>query len=411
MQNLASTHPWLILAAGALVQIFTGIPSAWAIFRGPVMQGYSLDAGACETIFSWLLGAYGLGCLAGGLLQDKQGPRRAALLGTGLIGLGFAWAGAAPAGAPALLAGGFSLPVGLGCACLTPAVLTCAQKWNAHRRGLATGVIGGAMGASGLVLTALVEFFCRRWGIRVCFWVLGGILTLVCGAGSLLLCEPPPPAQRPQDQGRADPRPPEAGPGQMVRTRAFWVLFACAGLATPAVQLFGPILPDLAAQRGLPESAPALAVTLGSLGSAAGRLLMPALSDRTGRRSTDLALFAGLGVFSLLFWKLGGWWMVPLYCGLCLCYAGQAALLPALCSDRFGLAHAGVNYGCCALGMSLGSLGFPLLARRLDPAAGRHWIALAAAAAGFGALLTLPGAPKGPRHRESRSCGRGPGKS
>ena len=34
-------------------------------------------------------------------------------------------------------------------------VMSCAQKWYADNKGLATGVIGGAVGLSGAALTAL----------------------------------------------------------------------------------------------------------------------------------------------------------------------------------------------------------------------------------------------------------------
>ena len=63
------------------------------------------------------------------------------------------------------------------------------------------------------------------------------------------------------------------------------------------------------------------------------------------------------------------------------------ALLPAFASDRYGSRWAGVNYGLLALGMSAGSLAFPQLARRLQGQAAPHWIAAAAAAAGFVCLL------------------------
>jgi hypothetical protein len=64
-------------------------------------------------------------------------------------------------------------------------------------------------------------------------------------------------------------------------------------------------------------------------------------------------------------------------------YSGQAALLPAFAADRFGTKNAGINYGLLALGMSAGSLIFPPLARLLQGESAPHWIAAAAAVAGF----------------------------
>ena len=74
-----------------------------------------------------------------------------------LLAAGFCGAGFIPGENPWFFYGVFSVPVGLGCAFLYPSVMSCAQKWYADRKGLATGVIGGAVGASGAVLTRPIE--------------------------------------------------------------------------------------------------------------------------------------------------------------------------------------------------------------------------------------------------------------
>ena len=60
---------------------------------------------------------------------------------------------------------------------------------------------------------------------------------------------------------------------------------------------------------------------------------------------------------------------------------GGAAVQPALNTDLFGLAHAGVNYGLIALGMSAGSLLSYAGSQLLDLPA-RHMLAVASAVAG-----------------------------
>ena len=37
-QQFAAKHPWTILAAGAAIQILTGLPAAWGVFQQPVMD-------------------------------------------------------------------------------------------------------------------------------------------------------------------------------------------------------------------------------------------------------------------------------------------------------------------------------------------------------------------------------------
>ncbi|MEF9970600.1 MAG: MFS transporter, partial [Ruthenibacterium sp.] len=120
-----------------------------------------------------------------------------------------------------------------------------------------------------------------------------------------------------------------------------------------------------------------------------GRLSMPWLSDKIGRRATDLWLFAALFALSFVFWNAENWLFLLTYSALTFCYSGEAAVLPAAVTDLFGMAHTGVHYGFVALGMSVGSLGFPLLANYFQNTAARHVLAMAAAAAGFVCIWLL----------------------
>ena len=120
-----------------------------------------------------------------------------------------------------------------------------------------------------------------------------------------------------------------------------------------------------------------------------GRLAAQELSDKIGRRPTDLILFgASLGL-SAAFLFAQGWAVVAVYASLTFCYSALAAVLPALSTDLFGLPHAGVNYGFLALGQSVGSLAFPFAANLWGLETGRHWLAMGGAAAGFAAIWAL----------------------
>ena len=149
------------------------------------------------------------------------------------------------------------------------------------------------------------------------------------------------------------------------------------------------------------KSADTVGAVLGSVGSAAGRLLMPMLSDKIGRRPTDLLLFAVSLGLSAGFAFAQGWWVIACYAGLTFCYSGLAAVLPALSTDLFGLPHAGVNYGFLALGQSVGSLAFPFAANLWGLEAGRHWLAVGGAAAGFAAMWILKPAGQTPRRQDT----------
>ena len=401
-QQFAAKHPWTILAAGAAIQVLTGIPAAWGVFQQPVMEEYGLSEQGAVYAFGILIAAFGVGCVLGGFLQDSRGPRCAALWGTALLCGGFFAAAMLPGGSAGSFFLAFSIPAGLGTAFLYPSIQSCAQKWYAGRKGLATGVIGGAVGLSGAFLTVFVRTAVRGFGIvqgiRGAFWALGAVTLPICLVGSLLLQDPP---QDTEKQQKNDRNAIDLSPWQMLRTRQYWLCAGAVCFSTPAVLLFSPIILKLGMERGLDENAALWSVVLGSVGSAAGRLLMPMLSDRIGRRPTDMLLFAVSLGLSAGFAFAQGWWVVACYAGLTFCYSGLAAVLPALSTDLFGFPHAGVNYGFLALGQSVGSLAFPAAANLWGLEAGRHWLAVGGAAAGFAAMWALKSAGQQPRRQDT----------
>ena len=391
-QQFAAKHPWTILAAGAAIQVLTGLPAAWGVFQQPVMEEYGLSEQGAGYAFGILIAAFGVGCVLGGFLQDRHGPRCAGLWGTALLCGGFFAAGLLPPGSAEAFFLAFSIPAGLGTAFLYPSIQSCAQKWYDDRKGLATGVIGGAVGLSGAFLTVFVRTAVRGFwvvqGIRGAFWALGAVTLPVCLVGSLLLQDPPQTGQtqKPQENGKNTI---DLAPQQMLRTKQYWLCAGAVCFSTPAVLLFSPIILKLGMERGLEEQAALWSVVLGSVGSAAGRLLMPLLSDRIGRRPTDMLLFAVSAGLSAGFAFAQGWGVVACYAGLTFCYSALAAVLPALSTDLFGFPHAGVNYGFLALGQSVGSLAFPFAANFFGLEVGRHWMAVAAAGAGFACIRAL----------------------
>ena len=409
-QQFAAKHPWTILAAGAAIQVLTGLPAAWGVFQQPVMEEYGLSEQGAGYAFGILIAAFGVGCVLGGFLQDRHGPRCAGLWGTALLCGGFFAAGLLPPGSAEAFFLAFSIPAGLGTAFLYPSIQSCAQKWYADRKGLATGVIGGAVGLSGAFLTVFVRTAVRGFwvvqGIRGAFWALGAVTLPVCLVGSLLLQDPPQTGQtqKPQENGKNTI---DLAPRQMLRTKQYWLCAGAVCFSTPAVLLFSPIILKLGMERGLEEQAALWSVVLGSVGSAAGRLLMPLLSDRIGRRPTDMLLFAVSAGLSAGFAFAQGWGVVACYAGLTFCYSALAAVLPSLSTDLFGFPHAGVNYGFLALGQSVGSLAFPFAANFFGLEVGRHWMAIAAAGAGFACIRALrpvePSAGRGQRGMD-RTC-------
>ena len=252
----------------------------------------------------------GWGCAAGGLLQDRRGPRRAGLWGTALLagrlpGGGFGAAGqrgAVPAGVQPARGAGQRVS-GPGSAGLRAEMVPGPQGLGHRRDRGGHGAFGGVFlrcssgawadaGASAPVL--------RRWGCSCCWSAAAG--RFFCRT------RPPPTGRRPPAQG-LDCR-------QMLRTRQYKLCVAAVALSAPPVLLFSPEILAIAADRGLPEPAAPFCVVLGSAASAAGRLLCPAVSDMFGPQTGAVRRLSGFGR------RVGG---------VCLCRRLVGAGLPMRC--------------------------------------------------------------------------------
>ena len=63
MQAFLKQHRWVILAAGAAIQVLTGVPAAWGVFQRGVCEGYSLSQENAAMIFSLTICFFGIGCI------------------------------------------------------------------------------------------------------------------------------------------------------------------------------------------------------------------------------------------------------------------------------------------------------------------------------------------------------------
>ena len=58
MQRMQKTRPWAILAAGAAIQVLTGLPAAWGVFQKPVMEEYGLSEQGAGYAFALAVATY-----------------------------------------------------------------------------------------------------------------------------------------------------------------------------------------------------------------------------------------------------------------------------------------------------------------------------------------------------------------
>jgi len=164
-------------AAAALLQvdgtlITVALPS--------VARGLDISSASTSIVLSTYFAAYALALWPGGVLVDRLGARRVALLGLGLFALG-AVAGAVCASIGALAA--TRVLQGAGAGLVSPAALAGAVSgFPPDRRGRALGVWGASAGVSNLLGPLLGGLLTVSLGWRADWWALVPLTLLAAWA-------------------------------------------------------------------------------------------------------------------------------------------------------------------------------------------------------------------------------------
>ena len=192
-----------------------------------MVEGYHWTNSQVSWTFSLAICCLGLTAAWGGVVLPRFGPRRLAVAGGVLFGLGYLVAAAALRcrSLPLLYVGyGIVGGCGLGLGYVTP-VATVA-KWFPDRKGLATGIVIMGFGFGALLMSKCVAPLLLGLAhgdlVAVFAWLglaLGGTSVLV----ALPLRNPPSPQARNQARGTRNPRcrrrcgparsPPRSSPG------------------------------------------------------------------------------------------------------------------------------------------------------------------------------------------------------
>lgn len=405
---------WIICLLGAALQVCLGTAYAWSYFQKPLSDAFGWSNSLTAWAFCLAICFLGLSAAWGGMQLARFGPRRLAMAGGALFGLGWLLGAAALAlRSPALLFLGYGVVggCGLGLAYVTP-VATVA-KWFPDRKGLATGLVImgfglGALAMSKLFAPLLVAHFQASGGdmqtvlarVFACLGVLFLVLTVPLG----WLLREPPPGYRPAGW---NPPPATGSTDEALSARecicsrrfaVMWLVFFCnitAGIAIIGFQ--SPLFQDLwrardgALDAGTLASYGATLIGVTSLFNGLGRSAWGALSDRIGRPAAfSLMLGSQVAVFLVLARTVDPWLFAILCSWILLCYGGGFGAMPGFILDVFGPRLMPVVYGCILTAWSAAGIVGPQLVALLKDAwpqqAGRYAFL---AGAGFTALGLL----------------------
>jgi MFS family permease len=346
-------------AAYSFAAFFTAFESEFGASRGHIALVFSVAA------FTWfLLGA------PGGVLADRFGPRRVALVGvaclTGALAL------ASFASSVTMLYITYSIGIGLGVGLVYVPSVGAVQPWFGANRAFASGVAVAGIGAGNIAGPLLAEWWIEQLGWRGAYLALSVFVLVLGGAAALAIRQRP--AETRQELDGTALRP-------ALRTGAFWLLYAslilsCIGLFVPMVHL-GPYAQDV----GLSAAQGVTLVSLIGLGSLLGRFTVGGFADRLGRQPSLAAMYFGLGAMLLVWLAAESYWLLALFAVVFgACYGAYVALLPSIVMDLYGARAVSGILGFLYTGAGLGTLLGPWLAGAAYDALGAYDVPIVAGA-------------------------------
>jgi len=342
---------WTRIVGGLSMNLALGTLYAWSVFVAPLESQFGWKRTETSLAFTIAVVTFAASFIVAGRLQDRFGPFWISMAGALLVSLGFFMC--AETHSLAWLYGWFGVVVGLGNGFGYATPIPVMAKWFPDHRGLAVGTaVAGYGGGSALFGPLCSSYLIPTYGLPTTFRVLGLVFLVMTLIGAILLRNPPagyrPPGWKgPGESGVAAAPARQDGPGVLLRSPSFYLMWVAYALGTSAGLMVINQLKPFASAKGLSEAAASIAFFIGAAGNATGRLGTGWLSDSFGRLNV-LRLMIGVSMVAMLVLDSAASTVLGLYALIFVvyaCYGAQMSVNATATADFWGTKHAGINYG------------------------------------------------------------------
>lgn len=385
-----------VLTGAVLTMLMGGALYSFTVFAGPFaeLRGWAMPDVMLAFGMTSMLAP--LSMIGSGFLLDRGYTRQLVIVGGILFGLGHVLAGLVTTIPLFYLS--YGLIAGLGQGIMYSAALSNTIKFFPDKRGFASGLITGGMGAGSVLAAPIGRSLVSSVGVSQAFVILGCVFAAVVVLAGVVFVRQCPVGYAPA--GWTPPTPVGGGAPvamnwrEMLATRRFWVLlptFICGAFF--GLMITSNLSSVAQGQFGLQAGTAALLVSLLALANALGRITWGSVSDRIGAVSSLLLVFV-LATAALLLLGAGSGTAV-LVVGVVVLgfgFGGVMSLFPALTMANFGPRHQGVNYGIIFSAYALSGLVAPRWAAGIAEGSGGDFSTAFFVAAGIavlGLVLTL----------------------
>jgi len=381
---------WVVPIMGTILQVCLGTVYAWSFFQKPIMTAYGWNNTQTMWIFSIAICVLGLSAAWGGINLPRFGPRKLAMAGGVLYGLGWILGSLAMRQQSLVLfylGYGIVGGAGLGLGYVTP--VATSAKWFPDKKGFITGMVVMGFGLGALFMSKILAptlLALTDNNLPGTFLYIGVAMLVIAPFAGFFIVNPPagwlpagytPPAVSAAAKAADD----KIGAKEAIVSGRFivlWLIFfanICAGMMFIGLQ--SPMLQEMLrlGNPGLGAAALAAAgatlIAISSIFNGLGRFFWGGLSDRIGRVLTfRLLLATQIVVFVLLIFIKSPLIFGVLVCYVLLCYGGGFGTMPSTVNTIFGSRLMATVYGFMLTAWSLGGIVGPQIAAMIKDLAG-----------------------------------------
>ncbi|MBY8985563.1 MAG: OFA family MFS transporter [Candidatus Lokiarchaeota archaeon] len=364
---------WIVVIGAIMIQLALGTIYSWGtitVFISPYLNEVKE---LTVYVFGVGLLSFAVTMIFAGSLQQKYGPRKVAMLGGVLIGVGLISSAFMTTFIGLLITYGIIFGVGIGLGYVCP--IASAGKWFPDKKGFINGIAVAGFGAGAFIFNFVIKALANPTGlsdeavnfvnvitpnIPVMFIVLGLIYLVLVIGGAMTLSNPPegwipvgwtPPA--PSEESGVSGL--EFDRSQTVKLPQFWMLWAAFVLSA----ISGLLVIGSYSAFAKTEAAPSVFLymigtsdfvfigSLAALFNGLGRIIWGKMADIITYKKAMLMMFITQGILLFIYFttNVNEIYFLIITCAIFFCFGGNFSLFPTATSDLFGSKNLGPNYG------------------------------------------------------------------
>ncbi|WP_461458087.1 L-lactate MFS transporter [Methanothrix sp.] len=375
---------WLFVLLGTIIMLCLGSVYSWSVFVNPLTNhftgmGQTVSASEVLLPFSIFLAVFAIAMVFSGKYIEKIGPRKMAMAGGVICGLG--WLLASMAGSVQMLYPTYGIIGGLGVGIAYGCPVAVSARWFPDKRGLAVGLTVLGFGFSAFFTANIATYLIGAFDVMSTFRFFGIAFIIIIALCSLPLTFPPagykpagwtPPAPKPGAHVTCD-----FLREQMIKTPAFLGLWLCyfigciAGLM--AIGISKPVGTEIVQiETGLAS----FLVGFFAIFNGGGRPIFGTLTDKLTPRNAAMVSFVLIILASLMMMTMAGpgtdYIYIVAFALLWMCLGGWLAIAPTATATFFGTGDYPRNYGVVFLAYGAGAIVGPQLAGFIKTASGSY---------------------------------------